>query len=93
VAKILSTIGEEDKIEYAGLRAFSDDPVRAIHDTIAIAYVINPTIFRSEIIPLKIGEKGQTIIDDDGKPVNIIRSLDKDKFFDMFIGLIEDYRE
>ncbi|MDR2760832.1 MAG: nucleoside hydrolase [Rickettsiales bacterium] len=92
LAQILSTIGEDDKRDYGKQRAFPEDPVRAIHDAIAMAYVIDPTMFKSEILPLKIGEKGQTIIEDGGKPINVIRSVDKNKFFDMFISLIWNYR-
>jgi purine nucleosidase len=93
VAKILSTVGEDDKIDYAKQKAFSNDPVRAMHDVMAIAYMINPAIFKSEILPLKIGEKGQTVVDKNGKPVNIVTAVDKNKFFDMFINLIGDYCE
>jgi len=91
VAKILSTVGDEDKTDYAEQRSFANDPVRAMHDVLAMAYIIDKSIFRSELLPLKVGPKGQTTIDSAGRMVNVITEIDKNKFFDMFISIIGGY--
>lgn len=91
VAKILSTIGDEDRVDYATCRRFPLDPVRAMHDVVAIAYMIDPSIFKSEILPLNVGNKGETFINSGGKMVNIITAVDEKKFFNLFMETIGDY--
>jgi len=94
VSDILSSIGEEDKKDYKDQKKFANDPVRAIHDVLAVAYIIDPSIFGSTILPLKVElkdlkKKGQTLISKDGRLVNIINRIDKKKFFELFISLLE----
>jgi inosine-uridine nucleoside N-ribohydrolase len=92
VSQILSAVGSEDKVDYAAQMAFADDPVRAMHDVLAMAYIIDPSIFQSELLPIKIGLRGQTVVETGGRPVNVITAVDKTKFFDMFISTIEGYK-
>lgn len=71
----------------------SKEPVRAIHDAVATAYLIEPSIFKSEIIPIKIDllkTKGQTLIDEKGTLVNVIRSIDKKEFVELMCHLLNN---
>lgn len=88
-AGILSTVGSEDKIDYASEMAFADDPVRAMHDVVAMAYLVNPELFTTETLPLRIVTQdppagaGQTVIDHDAPDhpaVTVITDLDRDQF-------------
>lgn len=97
VADILSTIGEEDKIDYKNMKKFENDPVRAIHDVVAVAYIIDKTIFTTELLPLKVelfdkNKKGQTTINTSGRLTNIVTSVDKNKFFELIIDTIKSYK-
>lgn len=93
IADMLSTIGKEDAEDYQNLKQNPNDPVRAIHDAVAIAYEIEPNIFKTEQIPLKIdmtGTKGRTIIDETGVMVNVIRNVHKKAFFELVIESINN---
>lgn len=93
IADMLSTIGKEDEEDYKNLKQSKTDPVRAIHDAVAVAYEIEPDIFKTEMLPLKIdmtGTKGRTIIDENGIMVNVIRSVNKKAFFDLIIESIKN---
>lgn len=94
VANILSTVGAEDKIDYASEMEFDADPVRAIHDVVAMVYLTNPEIFETKLLPLRIETRdppyagGQTIIDQqncDHKNINVITKINKDEFFNKLI--------
>ena len=97
VADILSTIGDEDREDYKSVKKFKDDPVRAIHDVVAVAYMIDNSIFTTELLPIRVelsnrNKKGQTLIDNkNGKLANVVTSIDKDKFFELFIETIKSY--
>lgn len=95
-ADILGTVGEEDHIDYASEKQDDQDPVRAMHDVIAMAYLVNPEIFETELLPLRIetGDAplaaGQSLIDyenPDHKTVTVIKDLDRSKF----IGYLLQY--
>ena len=74
-----------------------NDPVRAMHDVIAMAYIIDKSIFKSEDLPIKVelkneDKKGQTFVNQYGKNINVILDIDKNKFFDLFISTIKGYK-
>jgi len=87
-AKILASVGEEDLLEYQDQWAYPNDPVRAIHDIVAMAYVDRPDMFESEILPIRIdveGVPGQSVIDknnSDHASVRVVTDIDRDKFKD-----------
>lgn len=86
-AKILASVGEEDRLEYKDQWQYPHDPVRAIHDIIAMAYVDRPDIFETETLPIRIDVDdipGQTVIDSDAFDCSItsIVNLDREKFMD-----------
>lgn len=89
-AKILSSVGEEDLEDYAGVKEFAADPVRALHDVVAMVCLDAPEIFTFEELPIRIcvGDaplpSGQTIIDNispDSKNVRVAVGVDKEKFY------------
>lgn len=93
-ANILSTVGSEDKEDYASIMEFDNDPVRAIHDVVAMAYLTDPNLFETETLPIKIiidsptAGAGQSIVDSkefDHKCVTVIRDLDRNKFLEKLV--------
>jgi inosine-uridine nucleoside N-ribohydrolase len=94
-AEILSTVGEDDLQDYGALRQTPDDPVRAMHDVLAMAYCDRPEMFTSEILPIDIvaGEppevSGQTLISRGREPhhpaVRVVTSVNKDDFLNRMI--------
>ena len=96
IADMLSTVGNEDNEDYANIKKHPKDPVRAIHDAVAMAYLIDNTIFTSEIIPIQIDLKnckGQTIQDSSSVPVNVIRSVNIDLFFELLIECLTNLKQ
>ena len=92
VAKILSAIGKEDELDYADCKKFASDPVRAMHDVVSVAYMIDKSIFKGEVMPIKIGKNGETFVDDKyGKNINVITCVDETKFFELFVETIRRY--
>lgn len=54
---------------------YPDDPVRAIHDIVAMAYVDSPNIFKTEVLPIRIDVDdipGQSVIDGSHPDCNVI---------------------
>jgi purine nucleosidase len=94
-AKILSAVGEEDKTDYAKIRAFPNDPVRAMHDVVAMACLEYPEIFTFENLPIRIDTKnaaGQSIVDSinpDCARVEVAVGIDNSEFYRRFIENIE----
>lgn len=93
-ANILSTVGSEDKQDYASIMEFADDPVRAMHDVVAMAYLTDPQIFQTRILPIKIitdpppAGAGQSAIDKeefDHQSVTVICDLDHQRFLDKIV--------
>lgn len=84
IANILASVGEDDVVDYASVRKHNKDPVRAIHDAVALAYAEDPTIFKREqvniIVPPTGKRAGQSIIDDAGIPITIAVSADNSRF-------------
>lgn len=98
-ANILSTVGSEDKDDYASIMDFDNDPVRAMHDVVAMAYLTDPNLFQTESLPLKIiidpppAGAGQSVIDEknfDHQSVTVIRDLDRQKFFDKIVEYLSN---
>lgn len=96
-ANILATVGDEDKEDYLSVVDFPEDPVRAMHDVIAMAYLTNPEIFKTEKLPLRIEigsfptVAGQTIIDKvnpDSRKVTVIRDLNCDIFLEKMLAYL-----
>ena len=83
VADMLSTIGEDDVADYGPLRKTPSDPVRAIHDAVAMCYLEDPSVFTAEICPIKITDVGQTLPDDKGVCVNVVTDVNAEAFFDI----------
>lgn len=84
-AKILSSVGEEDLEEYKDHWQYPNDPVRAIHDIVAMAYADTPDIFETEILPIRIDVDdipGQSVIDECNSDCNVmvIKDLDREAF-------------
>jgi len=95
VADMLATVGPEDVLDYGVLRKNKNDPVRAIHDAVAMAYLIEPSIFVQEKIPLKIdliNTRGKTLIDDEGFLVNVIRKVNEKSFFDIMFQTLKNLK-
>jgi inosine-uridine nucleoside N-ribohydrolase len=84
-AKILASVGEEDLEEYKDHWQYPNDPVRAIHDIVAMAYVDTPEIFETEKVPVRIDTNdipGQSVIDSSHPDcyVTVVQDLDQDFF-------------
>jgi inosine-uridine nucleoside N-ribohydrolase len=93
-SEILSTVGEEDLVDYADEKSDANDPVRAMHDVIAMAYLTNPEIFEIEKLPIRIEigkpplAAGQSLIDKDNPDhpsVTVIKDLDREKFIQYLV--------
>jgi len=93
-ADILSTVGEEDVHDYADVRKSENDPVRAMHDVVAMACVENPRLFKFETLPLKIitasapAAAGQSLIErdrPDHPAVRVAVSVDTKGFVESMI--------
>lgn len=87
-AQILSSVGKEDIEEYKNHWQYPNDPVRAIHDIVAMAYVDTPEIFETEQLPVRIDINdipGQSIIDTKNPDtiITVVKDLDRDQFFDL----------
>lgn len=96
-AKILSSVGEEDLEDYATVKEFGADPVRALHDVVAMVCLDCPDIFTFEILPIQICvgnpplPSGQTIINYDlcdKKDVRVATKVDSQAFYDKMIEAI-----
>ena len=96
-AKILSSVGEEDLDDYASVKEFDEDPVRALHDVVAMVCLDCPDIFTFEILPIQICvgspplPSGQTIINAevyDKKDVRVATKVDSDAFYNKMIEAI-----
>ncbi len=101
-ANILSTVGEDDIQDYAQVRKTPTDPVRAMHDVVAMAAVDKPEIFEFEIVPIRIiddlppSPAGQTIIDHttfDYPSVRVATKLDCDAFLDRLVKNISGIKD
>lgn len=88
-ANILATVGVEDQIDYASCKAFPEDPVRGMHDVVAMAYLVDPDLFVLEEFPLTVmTEKapavaGQTLIDainPDHPAIKVVMDMDREAF-------------
>ena len=93
-ANILSTVGLEDRIDYASFMRSETDPVRAMHDVVAMCYLTDPDLFEIEILPLKIitepapASAGQSLINEqeaDHKSVSLITTLNHQEFVNKMI--------
>ncbi|PIZ32131.1 MAG: hypothetical protein COY40_00025 [Alphaproteobacteria bacterium CG_4_10_14_0_8_um_filter_53_9] len=93
-ADILSTVGPEDHQDYADCKDFPEDPVRGMHDVVAIAYLTDPELFQSEMLPLRIITEGppyvagQLLIDEerpDHPAVRVVTDMDRTKFLEKLI--------
>ena len=98
-ANILATVGNEDRVDYASEMMDGNDPVRAIHDVVAMGYMTNPDIFEVEVLPIRIetGDPpkgaGQSLIDYDNpdhKSVTVIKNLDRKKFLNYLLEYMEN---
>ena len=93
-AKILSSVGEEDLADYASVKANAVDPVRALHDIVAMVAVDRPDVFTFEELPIRIridNAAGQTIIDaqnPDHTRVRVAVNVNKSAFYKVFIDTI-----
>jgi inosine-uridine nucleoside N-ribohydrolase len=84
-AQILASVGEEDREEYKDQWSYPYDPVRAIHDIVAMAYADTPEIFETEMLPIRIDVDdipGQSVIDEGNTDCNVtvIKDLDREAF-------------
>ena len=93
-ADILSTLGDDDVADYGHLRAYPGDPVRAMHDVLAMAALDVPEIFTFETVPLRIAidappaAAGQSVIDGnsyDHPAVRVATGIDKAAFIERML--------
>lgn len=93
-AKILSAVGEEDLVDYASVKKDTSDPVRALHDIVAMVALDRPDIFTFEELPIRIRldkAAGQTVIDGinpDHPKVHVAISVNKAAFYKVFVETI-----
>lgn len=89
IANILSTVGEEDDQDYATLKKSPSDPVRAIHDAVALAYAEDPSIFTTEdvlvTVPATGDRAGQSIIGETGVPMRVVVEADNRRFNELLL--------
>ena len=94
-ADILSTLGEDDESDYGHIRKTPDEPVRAIHDVVAMAALDAPELFTFETVPLRIlagalpEAAGQSLIDFenyDHPAVRVAISIDHPGFIERLIN-------
>ncbi len=59
-ADILAAVGAEDQTDYQVYKTSADDPVRAMHDVLAFAWIDRPGLFKTEKVWLQYytGENG-----------------------------------
>lgn len=97
-AQILSSVGDEDLADYADVKEFSNDPVRALHDVVAMVCLDCPEIFTFEELPIRIcvGDaplpSGQTVIDflqPDKFDVQVAVGVDKDMFYEKMVATLK----
>lgn len=88
-ADILAAVGEEDLEDYRSLWEVDNDPVRAMHDILAMASLDDESLFTFEMLPIRIAVgappvvSGQTLIDHenpDHPSVRVAVGIDKDRF-------------
>ena len=53
-ADLLSCVAESHKQDLGHLRQYPDDPVRAVHDAVAVVYIDNPELFSSQKMYVRI---------------------------------------
>jgi inosine-uridine nucleoside N-ribohydrolase len=87
-AQILASVGEEDREEYKDLWQYPHDPVRAMHDIVAMAYADTPDMFETKQLPIRIDVAdipGQTVIDDNNPDtiVTVITDLNREAFINI----------
>lgn len=97
-ANILATVGSEDHVDYASCKAFPEDPVRGMHDVVAMAYLVDPDLFKVEEFPLVVvtdptpAVAGQTLIDPenpDHPSVKVVMDLDRQSFLQKLTDYLE----
>jgi purine nucleosidase len=95
VADILSAVGKEDVEDYADLRQTPDDPVRAMHDVLAMACCERQDLFTFETRPLKIvteappAAAGQSLIIEKGfdhPAVRIATAVNAEAFIESLVA-------
>lgn len=100
-ADILSSLGEDDVEDYGHLRETPEDPVRAIHDVVAMAALDAPELFEFEEVPLYISADsniapiGQSLIDPvnfDHSHVRVAKTINKAAFIERMIENIRNIR-
>lgn len=95
-AKILSTVGEDDVVDYGHLRKTPTDPVRAVHDVVAMAAVDMPELFEFEYVPIRIVDgplpvaAGRSLIDSDNYDHPSVRIATKIKVDEFWGQLLEN---
>lgn len=96
-ANILATVGPEDHEDYADCKEYPHDPVRGMHDVMAMAYVARPDLFKTETLPLSVvtspspAVAGQTLIDHenpDHASVIVITDLDRNGFLETLVDYV-----
>lgn len=96
-ADILSSVGMEDKLVFAPLHQYEGDPVRAIHDVVAMATLDAPELFEFEILPIRIIKElppapgGQSLIDPenpDHPAVRVTTGINRKVFFEKMLANI-----
>lgn len=93
-SQILSVVGEEDLEDYAAQRKSKTDPVRAMHDVLAMACAETPEMFTFEYLPLRIvaeappAAAGQSLIDAndaDHPHVRVATKIDSARFLNQLV--------
>jgi purine nucleosidase len=93
-ADILAAVGEEDQEDYLDLKQSPADPVRAMHDVLAMACIDAPELFTFEDVPIRIMNEappaaaGQSLIDHthpDHKSVRVATKVDGATFLNKMV--------
>lgn len=102
VLKMMTEYGDNVDACYQKIKETPDEKICAIHDTVAIGYMINPQAFETFSSYLKIEIqnpllRGQSLMVDKSddqasyRPVTLIKSLDQDMFYEDLVLSLQAY--
>ena len=102
-ADLLSCVTESHKQDLGHLRQYPDDPVRAVHDAVAVVYIDHPELFLSQKMYVRIVTThtpdiaGQSLPAAQGEagasryPINVVTDADTDKVFEIMCERLLTY--
>jgi len=102
-AKLLSCVTDSHKQDLGHLRAFTDDPVRAVHDAVAVVFIDHPELFTTHKMYVRIvtapfpdiaGQSLPCNWDEKGAsryPLDVVMDADTDKVFELMCERLATY--